>query len=177
MPSVHFNLRDYGPSISDVLAELRVPPLGPGELHPAAASVLREFDPLNDLGKEVVDREAAMACYSALWLFHDGLDQSHTISQDLDTAEGSFLHAIMHRREPDPSNSKYWWRKVGPHPVFELLKERTSALGYFFTSPADFVDLCEKVRGQNDAQEELAKRVQLLEWQLLFDWCYRKATG
>jgi hypothetical protein len=173
----HFNPHEYGSQVASLLAELRLPPLGPGELHPSARSALKEFDPLNDLGKPVTDPDAARACYSGLWLFHDGLDESHTISQDLDTPEGSAWHAIMHRREPDASNSKYWWRRVGEHAVFELLKERTPALGYFFTTPYDFVDLCERVRGQNDAQEALAKRVQLLEWQLLFDACYRKATA
>jgi hypothetical protein len=83
----------------------------------------------------------------------------------------------MHRREPDPWNSKYWWRKVGPHPVLDQLRERAPALGYAFTTPEAFVDFCEKVRGSGTADEELAKRVQLLEWQLLFDYCYRRATG
>lgn len=33
------------------------------------------------------------------------------------------------------------------------------------------VDFCERVRGTGTADEELAKRVQLLEWKLLFNWC------
>jgi hypothetical protein len=32
------------------------------------------------------------------------------------------------------------------------------------------------VRGTGSPDEELAKQVQLMEWQLLFDWCWRKAT-
>lgn len=83
----------------------------------------------------------------------------------------------MHRREPDPSNSKYWWRRVGPHPVLGQLRERATALGYTFTSPEAFVDVCERVRGTGSADEDLARRVQLLEWQLLFDHCYRGAAG
>jgi hypothetical protein len=55
---------------------------------------------------------------SLLLLWHDHLDASHIISQGLENADGSFLHAIMHRREPDAWNSKYWWRRVGPHPAF-----------------------------------------------------------
>lgn len=107
-----------------------------------------------------------------MWLLHDFLDESHTISQEIDTRDGSFWHAIMHRREPDPSNSKYWWRRVGSHPVLDELREQAPAIGYAFTTPEAFVDRCERVRGTNTPDEELARRVQLLEWQLLFDWCW-----
>ena len=88
---------------------------------------------------------------------------------------GSWLHGIMHRREPDAFNSKYWWRRVGPHPVFKILAERATPLGYAFTSPEAFVDFCERVRGTGSADEDVARRVQLLEWELLFDHCFRAA--
>jgi hypothetical protein len=81
----------------------------------------------------------------------------------------------MHRREPDPSNSKYWWRRVGPHPVLARLRELAPALGYRYTTPEAFVDVCERARGAGGPDEDLARRVQLLEWRLLFDHCYRAA--
>src|SRR5205823_6166676 len=165
------------PSVADLLAEPRLMPLGPGSLHPAARAALRQFNPANDLGRPVADRDAAIACHAGLWLYHDGLAESHAISQELDTPEGSFWHAVMHRREPDAWNSKYWWRKVGPHPVLDRLREEAPAVGYEFTTPEAFVDFCERVRGTGSDDEELARRVQLLEWQFLFDHCYRKACG
>jgi hypothetical protein len=112
-----------------------------------------------------------------LWLYYDYLDESHTISQEINTREGSYWHAIMHRREPDPSNSKYWWRQVGSHPVLSQLISEAPTLGYDYTNPLDFVDFCERVRDTGTTDENLAKQVQLLEWQLLFDHCYRKAIG
>ncbi len=175
MTTNHFRSADYGPAVARLLGEPRLAELGPGSLDTTARAALRAFDPLTDLGGTVVSREFALACHSGLWLYHDGLDESHTISQDLPSAEGSFWHAIMHRREPDAFNSKYWWHRVGPHPVLDQLREQAPALGYGYTTPEAFVDVCERVRGTAGADEEVAKRVQLLEWQILFDWCYLKA--
>lgn len=83
----------------------------------------------------------------------------------------------MHRREPDPSNSKYWWRRAGSHPVFAELARDAAALGYVGWEPFGFVDVCEEHRGSGGEAGERLKRVQAREWQLLFDWCYRKAVS
>jgi hypothetical protein len=168
----------YGPAIAALLAQRRLMPLGPGQPDAAARGPLEAFDPRSDLGKPVRARDAARACHAGLWLYFDYLDESHTISQDVHTTEGSFWHAVMHRREPDASNSKYWWRRVGAHPVIDQIRERCPAIGYNYSTPDAFVDICERVRGSGSPEEDVATRVQLLEWQLLFDHCYRVAiTG
>lgn len=155
-----FTQSTFGRAVDSVLMP-RLPELGPGTPNVAMRDLL-------------VRVEVSPACAAGLWLYHDFLDESHAISQDLHTAEGSFWHAILHRREPDAANSKYWWRQVGAHPVLEQLTREAPALGFAYTTPAAFVDFCERVRGSETADEELAKRVQLLEWQLLFNWCWRK---
>jgi hypothetical protein len=177
MQPFHFDPARYGPNVAALLAEPRLAALGPGTPEPEVHVELRRFDSQTDLGAPAADLDAARACLAGLWLYFDYLDESHTISQELETPDGSFWHAIMHRREPDPSNSKYWWRRVGGHPVLDALREHASGIGYTYTTPEAFVDFCERVRDGGSSDEELAQRVQLLEWQLLFDWCGAKAVG
>ncbi len=76
----------------------------------------------------------ALAVKSALLLWNDDLDGSHTLAQDLDDTHGAYLHGLMHRREPDYGNSKYWFRRVGAHPLFPQL--RTAALDLLSEAPA-----------------------------------------
>ena len=125
--------RGYPEAIVTLLTPDRVPALGPGSPLPAIRSRLSAFDPFHDLGP-IRNRDAALAVHAGLWLWHDYLDESHIISQSLETAEGSFWHAIMHRREPDAWNSKYWWRKVGSHPVLSQLRQQSPTLGYDYKS-------------------------------------------
>jgi hypothetical protein len=177
MQPFRFHPSTYGPATANLLAEARLAALGPGTPEPEVHVELRQFDPLVDFVQPIRDPLAARACLAGLWLYFDYLDESHTISQDLSTPEGSFWHAIMHRREPDAWNSKYWWRQLGEHRVLNQLAAESAGLGYHYTSPEAFVDFCERVRSLGSDEETLAQQVQLLEWRLLFDWCYRKAVG
>ena len=147
-------------AVTELLAIPHPVSLGPGTPDPALRSKLAQL--VAGLSRE---------CAAGLWLRFDFLDESHTLSQDPETPNSNFWHAIMHRREPDAANSKYWWRRVGAHPVLTQLRERATSVGYAFTTPEAFVDFCERVRGAGSAEEATAKRVQQLEWDLLFAWC------
>jgi hypothetical protein len=141
---------------------------------------------------QLADTEMAECCIAGVWLLHDYLNESHTVSQSIDTTSGSFWHAIMHRREGDFSNAKYWFRNVGQHPTFAALSERAHVAAYLRDAdsslgetrllegtwdPFAFVDLCQAVaRGQTAAQE-FCLDIQQAEWELLFDFCYCEAIG
>jgi hypothetical protein len=136
-------------------------------------------------GKSEQDRMAAL---SGLWLWDDWLDISHTISQSLHSSTGSFWHAIMHRREGDFSNSKYWYARCADHPAMNVLAAQAQPA--VNTMPADktlfrliatgwnpnaLVDLVEEVHDRPaDPRYAAAVQLQRLEWQILFDHCARK---
>ena len=154
---------NYPQPVVELLAVAHPTALGPGTPAAAVRAKIKAACAL-----------VSPACAAGLWLRFDFLDESHAISQEDEGAPNrDFWHAIMHRREPDASNSKYWWRRVGKHAVLKLLAEQAPALGYNYTTPEAFVDFCERVRGSGSAEEELAKRVQELEWRLHFDHCLR----
>jgi hypothetical protein len=133
--------------------------------------------------RKIADRAMARACHSGLWLLHNFLDESHKISQEIETPTGSFWHGIMHRREGDFSNTKYWFRRVGDHPVYAALAAAAHDIApdEFFKAadwdPFDFVDRCESaVRGRSPSAEMLG-RIGRREWELLFDFCYKMAAN
>jgi hypothetical protein len=121
----------------------------------------------------VVDPDMASCCIAGVWLLHDFLDESHTISQSIETPSGSYWHAIMHRREGDFSNAKYWYRRVGQHPVLEAI---SGQIGQLY-DPFAFVDRCEAAIRGKSADRDACLDIQQAEWELLFDFCYREAIG
>jgi hypothetical protein len=170
----------YGPVFEPLVDVDRCRPLDAGTPNTSEQAILKRlaiksaFAPAT---RAVADRNMAECCLSGVWLVHDFLDESHAISQGIHTTSGSFWHAIMHRREGDFSNAKYWFRRVGNHPVFEPLAQRAAALGVLIHGswdPYAFVDLCQTaVRSGKDLQ--LCLDVQQAEWELLFDYCYHAA--
>ena len=102
-----FDPSAYGPLIAELLAPERLAPLGPGVPNDAARPKLAALDGDRLLAPHSVrDRDMARACLAGLWLYHDFLDESHTISQEIGSTTGSYWHGIMHRREPDASNAE-----------------------------------------------------------------------
>lgn len=187
-----FSPADYGPVFVAWLDRNRCRPLDDSQPQEGGHQGLPELSIETAFtNSPLADQKMAECCLAGVWLLHDCLEQSHTVSQNIPTDSGSFWHGIMHRREGDFSNAKYWFRRVGKHAVFEPLAEQvieirqqlgqtSGAVELLCSAPWDpfaFVDCCRSaVRGENDAQV-LCGRIQQAEWELLFDHCYRSATA
>ena len=154
-------------------------PLAPGQCSSREAMTKLRSLPASELFAAARAPEAALA---GLYLYFSCLDESHEISQGVSSAEGSFWHGIMHRQEPDPGNSAYWFRRVGRHPVYPELAARASEIGNGYGiaiadpwDPFAFIDLCERARRDPGSNlEQAVLEIQRAEWQLLFDYCARK---
>ena len=185
-----FNPADYGGIIEELIDLQRLNELGQGHPNIKMLSKLESVDIAQMFrSNNIKDQNFAQACVAGLWLHHDFLDQSHTISQTILNNTGSYWHGIMHRREGDFWNSKYWFRQVGNHPVSVTLLDAiknnnqlennldNTLIESSSWDPYRFVDLVEKYSGQNNTTENILKEIQRLEWQLLFDYSYKKAIG
>lgn len=170
-------------------------PQRPGVESRSQLNKLRDF-PDSTAGKGTVSRIDGVALHAGLYQWHDFLDECHALAQSIEGEGrnhlGDYWHAIMHRREPDYSNAKYWVRHVGRNPVFEPLAQRAAEILDSESSsearkwcsrlqtragwdPFAFVDLCEHCAEKEETSLGLAaRRIQQQEMALLLDLTYRQ---
>jgi hypothetical protein len=185
-----------GDAIALPLLEL-VPPPPHADWHwlPSFVTSTPATDWLPRVGSDI----DVTALRAGLLLLHDFIDESHQQSQSIEGQGvhqlGDYWHAILHRREPDYANAKYWFRQFGPQPVFDELAHRADAILRSCASPhadrwrtklgcpADwnpfaFVDLCQSCEsGHAPDLTTAARQIQFAEMLLLFRQTYGQATG
>lgn len=147
-----------------------------------AAKLNRRLDELLEGSRLPATRQMLIRSLVLLW--HDNLGESHEISQDIHTVDGDYLHGIMHRREPDHGNAKYWFNRVGQHPAFSMLDARLEGLQKEFSKvdlgavlpaagpwdPFRFIDCCQRALISGDrGRIQRLERIQQLEFQVLLE--------
>lgn len=192
----------YTSAIAETIEKLEagnpLPTLVPQKAWSSELTDALESASLDDLfeGESLKNTTFAEAIKSGLLLWNDALDESHNISQGLGDQTGSYWHGIMHRREPDYSNSKYWFGRVGTHPIFPALRERALELFKETQNPSDvltdigqaiaaqaewdayqFIDWCQAAEGDSDSDvTRFLQQVQVEEIKLLLAYSYRNAV-
>jgi hypothetical protein len=177
----------------DRFAELRLllatpepPDLGPGP-----RSGLKPLPSLNQLIDHALHSGALSSVRGnlvrgLLLLWHDHHDASHAIVQTIENADGSCVHGILHRREPDYGNARYWFHRVGNHPAFAALADRALTLPAANAEralltqlvPGDqwdasaFIDACEAAATlpPSGARVQFLRSVQAAEFHVLLEY-------
>jgi len=133
--------------------------------------------------QRAISRDDRPALLSTGLLWQDHLEEAHALAQEIPTTTGSFLHAIMHRREPDYHNACYWFHRVGRHDAFyaiarsaipflvkqgeQLLAPKLIPNGLW--NPFAFVDACaEALRPASTSHNlEILRQLQRIELESL----------
>jgi len=179
-----FDPSAYGPLVAGILAldgnGERLMPLVSGGCSSAEALTKIQTAPPEALFPNSRDPQAAV---SGLYLYFSCFDQAHDAAQSIDTPDGAYWHGIVHRQEPDADNARYWFRRVGSHPIFPELARVGQAIGLSSCGrdgqwdPMQFIDICERARRNPDSPlARMAIELQRAEWQLLFDSCAREGS-
>jgi hypothetical protein len=163
----------------------------PAELGPGPRPGVQSLSELNAhldgvLAKAGLSGALAELVRAEVLLWHDHLDASHALAQNIEGRDGSYVHGILHRREPDYGNAKYWFRRVGTHPCFQPLSKRSATLledagqptlavrllpgGQW--DPFAFVDACETAakHSRPGAEVKVLQQIQQAEFELLLDY-------
>jgi hypothetical protein len=152
-----------------------------------------------DLVPKVTSRPDAIALQAGLFQMHDFFQESHELSQSIEgegrNRAGDYWHALMHRREPDYGNAKYWFRQVGTHPIFDPLRKsvemifqdsessatqnaRRKLLAKSQWDPFAFVDFCQEcAQGDDPERTRIAEEIQWREMCLLLEQSYHDASS
>ncbi len=152
------------------------------ELNHSLVARIREADDETLSGGAPLENKRMWAMVRGGLLYAvDALDPAHRIFQDEPSDLGSYWHGMMHRREGDFDNARYWFRRAGRLPVFDKIhraaSEHSDLIGRQSTwDPYLFTGECEQARfGAPEKTPELAA-VQRAEGEGLFDYCWREAT-
>jgi hypothetical protein len=165
--------------------------LQPPDLGPGPRPGIKSESELKKCLDEAIGNSSAQAdqwelITALVLLWHDQLDRAHELAQEVANPTGSFVHGIMHRREPDYGNAAYWFRRVGRHPAFPEIANRASKaldargeaeLGQKLISggewdPFAFITACESAARTSSPtrQKEVLRELQAIESVSLFDW-------
>jgi hypothetical protein len=141
---------------------------------------LKEADDASVAGNSIGVPEAFAVVRGGLLYALDDLSGCHEFFQNTASDLVGYWHGMMHRREADFDNARYWFRRAGALPFFNALHSRAAEIStdmakqvswdpYFFTIE------CEQHRFGADSEEVNLARLQQAEFDVVFDYSWRQA--
>lgn len=133
-------------------------------------------------GNAIADPEMFPLVRAGLFYLIDALEESHAIVQTVTHPTASCWHGMIHRREGDFENARYWFRRAGEHPIFAQLHAAAAESSPLMArqhnwDPYLFTGLCEQEKfGAEELRDELL-RLQRIEFDGFFDYVWRTSFG
>ncbi len=131
-------------------------------------------------GQEITDAKMFALVRGALLSGVDALDDAHRVFQDDHTDLGSYWHGVMHRREGDFENARYWFRRAGRLPICDRMHAVGAQVSPSMAKQLSWdatllTGMCEQAKfGDTDAIPECV-RLQRIEFEELLAYCWRKS--
>ena len=119
---------------------------------------------------------------AALFYYHNALDDSHKQAAKSTGDIAAYWHGMVHRREGDFENARYWMRRAGEQPVFQEMQGRASDGSPHMSrqpswDPFLFIHLCEQYKyGETEYRKELG-HLQRVEFAAMFDYIWRRCVA
>jgi hypothetical protein len=143
---------------------------------------IREADDATLAGGKAIGQPAHFGLVRGGLLYAvDAIHEAHTFFQDAKGDLGAYWHGMMHRREGDFDNARYWFRRAGALPCFAALHREASQFSadqakQLSWDPYLFTGECEQARfGAEESVAELV-RLQRVEFDGLFAYTWRQGA-
>ncbi len=158
--------------------------LVPGEslLWSLPGEISKEDDATLLGGKVASDAAMLKLVRGGLLYAVDAIDAAHRFFQDESSDLGSYWHGMVHRREGDFDNARYWFRRVGRLAFFSDLHSESCADSATMARQDQWdayllTGLCERVKfGEAESAAECVA-LQRAEFHAVFGYTWRKAIG
>ena len=131
--------------------------------------------------KGIVDATKFALVKGGLFYALDALPEAHAIFQDANDDPGAYWHGMLHRREGDFDNARYWFRRAGTLAFFSEAHRNAAMLSDDMArqsnwDPYLFTGQCEQTRfGDDDLTGEM-RALQRVEFDAIFDYCWRQSA-